>query len=95
MKFPPKTKYHKTLKIKGEEWRIAFVDVIEGEDTAGMCDPSNRIIYIQNKQSRAETAKTFIHEVLHALDDEYSLNLSHPTVYKLEIALYEFLKDNF
>lgn len=95
MKLPTKRRYPKTLIIKGEEWRIAWVDRIEGADVLGLCDPSNRIIYIKNKQSAKQTFLTYLHEVLHALEMEYDISISHRAVYKLEVAIHSFLMDNF
>jgi hypothetical protein len=95
MKLPTKSKYPKTLVVKGEEWRIAFVDSIEGKGTLGLCDPSNRIVYIKNGQSKKETYKSFLHEMIHVLELEYDISIPHSSVYKLEEAIYDLLINNF
>lgn len=95
MKLLGKRQYPKSLVIKGEEWRIAWVDRIEGKGTLGMCDPSNRIIYIRNKQSKEETFKTFLHECLHALEMEHDISIPHASIYKLEQAIFALLTENF
>ena len=96
MKLPKSRRgYPKSLLVKGEEWRIVFVDRIEGKDTLGMCDPSNRIIYIKNKQSPVETWKTFLHECIHMLEMEHDIRIPHKSVYKFENAIFELLRDNF
>lgn len=95
MKLLSKRQYPGTLLIKGEEWRIAFVDRIEGKETVGMCDPSNRIIYIANGQSKEEMFATFIHECLHALEMEHDIKISHKAIYALEKAVFQFLTENF
>jgi hypothetical protein len=95
MRLPNPKSYPTELLIAGESWRLAFVDQIEGKDTLGMCDPNNKVIFIKRGLSRKETLKTAIHEVFHALDEEFDLKLSHPQVYKLEEALYDLLVNNF
>lgn len=81
--------------IKGEEWRVVFVDRIEGKDTLGMCDPSNRVIFIKNGQSKEETFKSYLHEILHALEMEHDIKISHKAIYALEQAVFLFLTENF
>jgi hypothetical protein len=95
MKLPPKYKYKKSFDIKGEEWRVAFVSQIEGKNTLGLCDPSNRIIYIRNRLGPAETFRTFLHEMIHVFESEYGITISHKDVYKLEDAIFHFLTENF
>lgn len=96
MKIPrSKRGYPKTLNVKGEEWRLVFVDRIEGKDTLGMCDPSSRIIYIKNGLSSEEMFKTWLHECLHLLEAEHDIKISHRSIYQLEEAIFSFLKENF
>jgi len=92
---PKKKKYPKVLHVKDEEYRVVFVDRIEGKDTLGICDPEARVITIQNGQTDLETMKTFVHEVLHALEFEHNLRISHKLVHKLEDAITDFLIQNF
>jgi len=98
---PPKIKeYPRRLRVRGEEWTIKFVRRI-GKDpsTLGLCDPSDRIIYIRLKQSAVETFKTYIHEVIHAIEAENDFDLPHTQkndmVDKLEQGIAEVLLNNF
>lgn len=95
MKLLTKSQYPTSLKVKDEEYRVAFVADIAGDNTVGQCDPGNRVIHIENGQSREEMLKTFIHETLHALEFEYDIKISHKAIYKLEIAIFNFIRDNF
>ncbi len=61
----------------------------------GLCDPEKRVIYIRLGQPHSETFNTFIHEVLHAFEAEYDVDVPHETVYTLERALSDFLLTNF
>lgn len=95
MKLPPQSKYPTEIFIKGESWRITFVDVIEGKDTLGLCDPNNKVIHIRRGLKKDELFKTFIHELCHAAEDSYSIKVSHKAVYKLEEAIFDILVNNF
>lgn len=55
---------------------------------------SENIIYMRLGQKPKERFSTFVHEVLHAIDDEYGLDLKHKTIYKLEESIAKLIEDN-
>ena len=89
------SEYPTELKIGDEEYRVAFVASIDGTNTIGLCDSGNKVIHIQKGLSKEETLQTFIHEVIHSMEFEYNIKISHRSVYKFETAIYNFIKDNF
>ena len=97
----PKIRQYKDTYLVGESiWNLKFKRQVEPTDgknreTVGLCDPSEKQVSIRLSQSKEDTLKTFIHEFLHAFEDEYEINLKHSDVYKLEEAIYHFLVDNF
>jgi len=105
MKMPKQRSYPKEIWIGGHPWQIKFKRVVDKDakgkplDTVGLCDPSERIIYIQLGLSPTETLDVFIHEILHAIEDEYRIKLSAKNhrkgdrVYKLSEAIVDFLKN--
>ena len=105
MKLPKKRSYPREMNINGEVWELKFKRVVEKTttgkplDTAGLCDPSERVITIQSGLSREETFDIWIHELLHAFEDEYDIKLSSKQhragdrVYKLSNAIVKFIKD--
>jgi len=95
MRLPKKSKYPKKLLIGDNEYRIVFVDRIEGVDTLGMCDPETNVIFIKNKLSDEERFNTLCHEILHAFEFEYDLDIPHKHIYALEKPILEFLLNNF
>lgn len=96
MKLPRIRDYPKTVHIKDAEYQIKFVRKVRGEGgTLGECDTSEHRIRIKLGQSSTETFNTFVHEILHAIETEYSIQLKHSDVYKLERALSDFLMTNF
>jgi hypothetical protein len=75
-------------------WRLKFVKKIDDQGTMGLCDPGDKLILIRRGLDKGEMLKTLAHEVLHAFEDEYTIDISHKTVYKLEDAIFEFLLNN-
>lgn len=96
MRLPSVREYPKEVTIGQQVYKIKFVRKIEGEgSTLGNCDPCNHIIKIKLGQSAAETFSTFVHEVLHGVENEHGFELPHAHVYKLERAIADFLMVNF
>lgn len=94
MKLPTIRQYPKTIHINDEIYEIKFVKKLATKEV-GECDPQTRVIKIKLGMGAPETFTTFIHEVLHAFEFEYDLNVDHPTIYKLEKAITDFLLTNF
>lgn len=76
-------------------YEVLFSDEISsGPDVLGEMRPVEKQIIIKNGQSNTEMAKTYIHEVLHAISDENDVKLTEQQVRKLENALWRFLRLN-
>lgn len=90
-------KFPRDLFINGNVWAVKFVKKIpsKGKDLVGLCDPSERAIYIKTGQSFQETVSCFIHECLHALEFEHKFRLKHRQVYLLDKHLTQLYIDNF
>lgn len=102
MKYPKISSYPKEIRIKDETYQIRFVPQMRYRDRRGRykplygsCDPEKRSISISKGQGREETFKTFIHEVLHAIEAENDFNIPHHLVARLEEPLALFFLDNF
>ena len=96
MKLPSANKYPKQFIIDSEVYKIQFVDtILRDKGCMGVCDSETRIIKIKNGQSASETLATLIHELLHAMELEYDIKISHKNVYLLEKALLNLLLQNF
>jgi hypothetical protein len=79
-------------------WTVKFVrkvPQVEKGYLLGLCDPCDRIIYIRQGQSYIDRADTFLHELIHALDFEYDLNIKHKTVYGLARGMALTMVANF
>lgn len=94
--------YPKTLKVGDRTYRIRFVKSIRrckrevGKGaTVGLHDPSRIEILIKQGMSHDDTLKTLLHELVHAIEYEYEIKISHRGVYKFEEAIFDFLVANF
>ena len=90
MKTPKR--YPKTLKIRNTEYKLKFVKDIS--QASGLCDGADGLIIISKRQSPDNIFRTLIHEVIHAIEGEYEIKMSHENVYKFERAIFRFMKDN-
>ena len=79
------------LQIDREMWQVQIDKTLEDH---GVCKEDIKCIVLRADEPKP-MLQTFIHEVLHALDDEYIIKLSHRQVYALEKAIYNFLEDNY
>lgn len=87
--------FPKSLEINGNEWQILFRKLIEGDPYCyGLCCFDTRTITIRTGLKPDERRKTFFHELLHAIDYEYNINIAHRLVYKLEGPLSDVFEQN-
>lgn len=98
MKFLSFKELPKTYKVQGETYKIKQAKLAIKEDARAIasCDPETRtIVFRQDLTNKRELFKTLIHELLHALEFEYSLNLPHKVIRDLEEPITRFLEENF
>ncbi len=93
MKLPNQRDYPREIMIRGSIWKIKFVRRL-GPKFCGECDLAEKEILIAQKLKPAIRMETFIHEVLHAFEEEYKLRLPHKLIYALEKPLCNLLIEN-
>lgn len=92
--------YPTELKVGDRVYRIRFVSSIRGcrklgkGSTMGIHDPNRCEILLKKGMSTDDTLKTLFHELVHALQFEYKIKISHEDVYKFEEAIFDFLWAN-
>ena len=88
--------FPRQLEIGENIWRVRFCRTIPGEPdtTLGLCDPSDNTIYVKLGQTPVERFKTFVHEILHAWESEFSVSIPHSVIHDLEEPIFRFLLDN-
>ncbi len=97
-----RTKYPSQLRVGDRNYRVNFVKSIRkcklpvGKGaTVGLHDPNRIEILIKAGMSEDDTLKTLLHELVHAIEYEYEIKISHSGVYKFEEALFDFICANF
>ena len=73
------------------------MEKFKDEKTLGECRFDQRQIALKKGMSERETIKSFIHEILHALQHERGISrtdLTHKGIYDLEGALYYLVFHN-
>lgn len=93
--------YPSKLRIGDRTYKIRFVNRIRGCNlpvgkgaTVGIFDPHRIEILIKKGMSEDDTLKTLLHELVHAIEYEYEIKISHRGVYRFEEALFDFICAN-
>lgn len=80
------------LKFAKLDAAECFEDAESGDASVfGFYDPSGPAIYIDPAHSDTQNQDTLIHESLHAIDDQYQLNISHAKIHLIASALQQML----
>lgn len=96
MPLPKAYQYPKSLLVGESSYRVRFAKTIERDaECVGLCNYDTKLITIKKGQTDVERFKTFVHEVLHAIEMEHKIKIKHKEVYKLEQCIVEFLLRNF
>lgn len=85
------------VRIKRKTFSVSYVPTIEEGKTAGTVDFGTKEIHVATERvDRTEVDSTILHEVLHAIANEYKFHLSEKMVLKLEKGLVStFLKNGW
>lgn len=94
--FPKTREYPNQVIVNGNYWDIKFCRKTPDNPPSdlGLCDPGIKTLFIRYKQSSRETFMTFCHELLHAIEDEYEIDIPHNVIYKLEDAIADLVENN-
>lgn len=87
----------KKLKVGGHEYIVEITKSYEeskGHENWGRTNHAKLKIYIDQELSETKKEETFIHELLHAVDNLMGNNLKEGQVEKIANGLYAVLKDN-
>jgi hypothetical protein len=82
------------VKILGQDYSIEFLKGKKSRGFIGRCFPHANRIQLEETLCDDKMGETFLHKVLHAIDENLELGIKHKSVNRLGIALYQFLKDN-
>ncbi|NCY21739.1 hypothetical protein EBX31_07265 [bacterium] len=97
---PRQKDYPKDIIVGDSVYLVRFVRAIGGEpagsdkETLGLCCPGEKEILLKQGMTPRERMSTFIHELLHAIEFEYEIDIPHKLVYQLEGPLTQLVLDN-
>lgn len=100
MKFPELQEYQKNYSINGNVWELKFKNKIKGSLFGECCSEAKSITvalfhpHLRRRMQLVEIYSTFIHELLHAFEFEYGIDLGERRVTELECALMDFFVSN-
>lgn len=86
--------------VNGHKWTLVFKNRLK-KGLFGLCDPDIKTIFVSiqhplfsRRMALPEVYATVIHEMLHAFEFEYEIELGERLVTKLEHAITDFLVSN-
>lgn len=83
------------IKIGKNTYEILWTESFKDKEQVGESRFSDeKQILIKIGQSNKESVHTYFHEVLHAISEEYNVNLTEKQVLNMEKSLKDFIKDN-
>jgi IMP dehydrogenase/GMP reductase len=85
---------HRVQVARNAFYEVLYVDAFVQEDVLGETRFDRKQIVIKDKQHPKEKVHTYIHELLHAISEEYEVNLTEAQVRALEKALYYVMKSD-
>lgn len=94
MKLPSERQYPKRIYLGNYTYTVRFVSRLP-KDTVGEADPVKCEIRILKGLGPKARLTTYVHEVLHAMEFSFDINLPHKLVRALEEPLVDFFLQNF
>lgn len=90
--------YPEKIKVGNTYYTLELVPFIEeknGEVTRGYHYPDEKKILLLSTLSQKDLFSTFIHECLHAIEEEHNIKIRHKLIYAIEEPLANLIHDNF
>jgi len=83
------------VKILGCNVKVKYFDNLHRSDCdMGRCDSKMNIILVNAEMPEDVQRQTLLHEIMHKLSDDLSLNLTEDQVSALSVTVFGVLTDN-
>jgi hypothetical protein len=79
--------------IGNNSYEVLFIDEFTSPTTLGETRLEDKQIVLKNGQTPKELVKTYLHECLHAISEEFEVGLTEQQILKMEEAVSYVLKD--
>lgn len=83
---------HRVQVSRKSFYEICYVDTFVDKNVLGETRFDRKQIVLKDDQPQKEKVHTYLHELLHAISEEYEVNLTESQVQALEKAIYYILK---
>lgn len=84
------------VQVGNNHYEILYTDGFSNENTLGETRLEDKQIILRRDLNSKELVKTYLHECLHAISEEFEVGLSEQQILNLEEAIIYVLKeDNF
>jgi hypothetical protein len=97
MTFRKISDYPKTILVGDSVYKVSWHRTLGQTATHitwGLCDPGDKTIQLRLGGKSKERLKTFVHEVLHAIEFEYEIEIPHKLIRDLEAPIARLIIDN-
>lgn len=86
----------KQVKIGGSVYRIEQVGNLNDDERVlfGHLNEWKKLIQINSDPCEQTQAQTLVHEIVHAMSNEYALEFNETTTERMASAVYAFIKEN-
>jgi len=88
------TKTTATFKLFSQDWQIRTGNDQELPEHLGLCLPDQRKILLHEDQDKDSKKHTLLHELLHAVEQKLSLNLTETQVDLMALGLLDLMRNN-
>lgn len=65
-------------------WKKGLIDPASNAPAYGLCDLDSKIIYLTMGMDKITAMQTLVHEIMHALEEEWGMDLPHEIIETLE-----------
>lgn len=87
----------KKIKVGKRNYKIQYENgpLLGHDDWLGYCDVDKKVIVLLNSMPKKESEEILQHEVLHAIEEEYGIPLTHKIIYSLQGPLADLIRNNY
>lgn len=89
-----KSKDISEFRLFSQEWQVRYGTDKQMPDHLGLCLPDERKILIHPDQNTDSKKHTLTHELIHAIEQKLSLNLTETQVDLLALGLLDLFRNN-
>ncbi len=103
MTIPLRIKFPSSITINGSTWSINQLRTVDHPEIAdgwiahtwGYCDIERKRLEVLKRLGDRNKLRTLVHELFHAIEEEYDLQLEHKVLDAFSIAIADTLISNF